>query len=58
MFLFEKRRIFNKLCSIVKVVKFYSTINIQNNIERYGKLAGITKKVTPHQLKHSTTTHF
>jgi len=33
-------------------------MNIQRNIERYGKLAGITKKVTPHQLKHSTTTHF
>ncbi len=42
----------------MKVVKFYSTMNIQRNIERYGKLTGITKKVIPHQLKHSIATHY
>jgi site-specific recombinase XerD len=40
------------------IAKFYSTMNIQHNIERYGKLAWITEKITPHQLKHSITTHF
>ena len=33
-------------------------MNIQRNIERYGKEAGITKKVTPHMLRHSIATNF
>lgn len=33
-------------------------MNIQRNIERYGKEAGISKKVTPHMMRHSIATHF
>jgi len=32
-------------------------MNIQRNIERYGKESGISKKVTPHMLRHSIATH-
>jgi site-specific recombinase XerD len=37
--------------------KRVTQMNIQRNIERYGKQAGITKKVTPHMLRHSIATH-
>lgn len=33
-------------------------MNIQRNIERYGKEAGITKKITPHMIRHSIATHY
>lgn len=33
-------------------------MNIQRNIERYGKEAGINKKVTPHMIRHSIATHY
>jgi len=33
-------------------------MNIQRNIERYGKEAGINKKITPHMIRHSIATHF
>lgn len=33
-------------------------MNIQRNIERYGKESGINKKVTPHMIRHSIATHF
>ena len=33
-------------------------MKIQRNIERYGKEAGISKKVTPHMIRHSIATHF
>ncbi|TFB08813.1 hypothetical protein E3V08_02440 [Candidatus Atribacteria bacterium MT.SAG.1] len=33
-------------------------MNIQRNIERYGIEAGISKKVTPHMIRHSIATHF
>ena len=33
-------------------------MNIQRNIERYGKEAGIVKKVTPHMIRHSIATHY
>lgn len=32
-------------------------MNIQRNIEKYGKQAGISKKVHPHMLRHSIATH-
>lgn len=32
-------------------------MNIQRNIERYGKEAGILRKVHPHMLRHSIATH-
>ncbi|MBA7657493.1 Tyrosine recombinase XerC [subsurface metagenome] len=38
--------------------KRITKMNIQRNIERYGEGAGITKKVTPHMLRHSIATHF
>jgi len=57
-FLILKRRVLNKLCSIVQVVKYYSSMNIQQNTERYEKLARITKKVTPQHLRYSIATHF
>lgn len=34
-----------------------STRSIQRNIAKYGKLAGITKRVTPHILRHSFATN-
>ena len=33
-------------------------MNIQRNIERYGKEAGIVKKITPHMIRHSIATHY
>ncbi len=33
-------------------------MNLQRNFERYGIEAGITKKVTPHIIRHSIATHF
>ncbi len=33
-------------------------MNIQRNIERYGREAGITKKVAPHMIRHSIATHY
>ncbi len=38
--------------------KRITRINIQRNIVRYGKLAGTTKKVMPHMLRHSIATHY
>ena len=33
-------------------------MNVQRNVERYGIEAGITKKVTPHMIRHSIATHY
>jgi len=33
-------------------------MNIQQNTERYEKLARVTKKVTPQQLRYSINTYF
>ncbi|MBA7526119.1 Tyrosine recombinase XerD [subsurface metagenome] len=33
-------------------------MNVQRNIERYGIEAGITKKITPHMIRHSIATHY
>ena len=38
--------------------KRITKMNIQRNIERYGIEAGISKKVTPHMIRHSIATHF
>ncbi|MBA7580476.1 Tyrosine recombinase XerD [subsurface metagenome] len=38
--------------------KRITRMNIQRNIVRYGKLAGIAKKVMPHMLRHSVATHY
>ena len=48
----------SKAVFLSRTGKRITKMNIQRDIERYGIEAGITKKVTPHMLRHSVATHY
>jgi site-specific recombinase XerD len=48
----------NKALFISRTGARITKMNIQRNIERYGREAGITKKVAPHMIRHSIATHY
>ncbi len=48
----------NKALFISRTGSRITKMNVQRNTERYGQGAGITKKVTPHMIRHSIATHY
>lgn len=52
----EKESVEAQMKSMDKSIPGLSTRSVQRIIKKYAKLAGITKKITPHTLRHSFAT--